>query len=55
MPKKIKKELTVNVLFEPSRIKEIHLKEAYEVLLPAIKTNINKSKFNCKLLLGVAS
>lgn len=41
MPKKIKKEWMVDVMFEPSRIKDIHLATAYEKLVPPIKERIN--------------
>lgn len=30
MPKKLSKELTVNIIFEPSRLKDLYLADVYE-------------------------
>lgn len=46
MPKEPKRGLTVNILFESSRIKEIYLKEAYEKLLPPTKKIIEEIDAN---------
>ena len=37
MPQKNKKELHVSLSFEPSRIKAIHLADAFEHLIPLVK------------------
>ena len=46
MTRKIKTKLMVAVMFEPSRIKEAHLSDAYEKLIPIIKKQINAKEDN---------
>lgn len=44
MTRKTKRKLTVKVMFEPSRIRDIHLANAYEKLVPINKKQINAKK-----------
>ena len=42
--RKMRKEITVKVRFEPSRIKEANLADAYEKIIPLRKENLNPAK-----------
>ena len=44
MSGKIKKEWKVTIMFEPSRVEEEHLVQAYEKVVPPIKGKIKSQK-----------
>ena len=49
VPKKVRKELMVSVMFEPSRIKDTHMAIAYKALISPVKKTIEHNKIKNSL------
>lgn len=44
MVKNLRKEMTVNIMFKPSRVKDVNLADAYEKILPSKKESLRSVK-----------